>query len=94
MLKKFFALAAVFALVALPVLAQDDHAGHNHDGNLEIVISNPVVGISKRTSGTRIAQENIRQRLQIAFGTQADLLTSLSDGVYTVTLKMPGAGKQ
>ena len=68
-------------------------AGHNQDGNLEIVISNPVAGTSKRTSGTRIAQENIRQRLQLAFGTKADLVPSQSDGVYTVTLKMPGAGR-
>ena len=67
--------------------------GHNEDGNLEIVISNPVAGTSKRTSGTRIAQENIRQRLQLAFGARADLVTSQSEGVYTVTLKLPGAGK-
>jgi two-component system sensor histidine kinase AlgZ len=69
-------------------------AGHNHDGNLEIVISNPVAGASMRKTGTRIAQENIRQRLQLAFGAHADLVTSQSAGVYTVTLKMPGAGKQ
>jgi two-component system sensor histidine kinase AlgZ len=69
-------------------------AGHNHDGNLEIVITNPVAGTSMRKSGTRIAQENIRQRLQLAFGAKADLVTSQSAGVYTVTLKMPGAGKQ
>ena len=69
-------------------------AGNNRDGNLEIVISNPVAGASRRTSGTRIAQENIRQRLQIAFGAQADLLTSQAEGVYTVTLKMPGAGRK
>ena len=68
-------------------------AGHNQGGNLEIVISNPVAGTSKRTSGTRIAQENIRQRLQLAFGAKADLITSQSEGVYTVTLKMPGAGR-
>ncbi len=69
-------------------------AGHNRDGNLEIVISNPVAGVSTRKSGTRIAQENIRQRLQIAFGANADLVTSQNDGVYTVTLKMPGVGRQ
>ena len=69
-------------------------AGQNRDGNLEIVISNPVAGASTRTVGTRIAQENIRQRLQIAFGAQADLVTSQDEGVYTVTLKMPGAGRQ
>ena len=64
----------------------------NHNGNLEIMISNPVAGSSTRTSGTRIAQENIRQRLQLAFGNHADLLSSSDDGVYTVTLKIPGAG--
>ena len=64
-------------------------AGNNRDGNLEIVISNPVAGASRRTSGTRIAQENIRQRLQIAFGAQADLLTSQAEGCLLYTSPSP-----
>ena len=43
--------------------------------------------------GNQIALQNIRLRLQLAFGTKADLVTSQSEGVYTVTLKMPGAGR-
>ena len=70
-------------------------AGENRNGNLEIIISNPVARVNKsvRKEGTHIAQENIRQRLQIAFGSRADLITSLEDGVYMVILKLPGVGK-
>ena len=58
---------------------------------VEITISNPVPGkdAGVQHEGNRIAQENIRQRLQIAFGGRAELLTSLEDGVYTVTLRFP-----
>lgn len=68
--------------------------GRNRQHTLEIVISNPVAaaGNNRRKPGTQIAQENIRQRLQIAFGAGADLITEQADGVYTVTLTMPGAG--
>jgi len=58
---------------------------------VEITISNPVPdnGTGVQHEGNRIAQENIRQRLQIAFGGRAELLTSLDEGVYTVTLHFP-----
>jgi two-component system sensor histidine kinase AlgZ len=58
---------------------------------VEIAISNPVPDSSSggQHEGNRIAQENIRQRLQIAFGGRAELLTSLEDGVYTVILRFP-----
>ena len=58
---------------------------------VEITISNPVPdnGAGVQHEGNRIAQENIRQRLQIAFGGRAELLTSHKDGVYTVTLRFP-----
>jgi LytS/YehU family sensor histidine kinase len=54
-------------------------------------MSNPVPnnGAGVQHEGNRIAQENIRQRLQIAFGGRAELLTSLEDGIYSVTLRFP-----
>ena len=58
---------------------------------VEITMSNPVPdnGAGVQHEGNRIAQENIRQRLQIAFGGRAELLTSLEDGIYSVTLRFP-----
>ena len=64
--------------------------GDCQQGRVEIAISNPVPDSSSgQHEGNRIAQENIRQRLQIAFGGRAALLTSLEDGVYTVILRFP-----
>ena len=57
---------------------------------VEIAISNPVPDAgTAQHEGNRIAQENIRQRLQIAFGGRAELLTSLEEGVYTVIMRFP-----
>jgi hypothetical protein len=38
-----------------------------------------------------MAQENIRQRLQIAFGNRAELLSDEHDGHYRVTLRFPAS---
>jgi len=62
------------------------------DGNMvEIEITNPVPPLESggQREGNRIAQENIRQRLQIAFGSRAALLTSLEDAVYRVVIRFP-----
>jgi two-component system sensor histidine kinase AlgZ len=66
-------------------------SGDCQQGRVEIAISNPVpdTGSGVQHEGNRIAQENIRQRLQIAFGGRAALSTSLEDGVYTVILGFP-----
>jgi len=66
-------------------------SGDCQQAGVEIAISNPVPdGVSGgQHEGNRIAQENIRQRLQIAFGGRAALLTSLADGVYKVILRFP-----
>jgi two-component system sensor histidine kinase AlgZ len=63
-------------------------------GVLRIGISNPVPAAPRRTQhqGHRIAQENIRQRLQIAYGAGADLETSMTDGCYTVMMRLPLGG--
>ena len=64
------------------------------DGSVEIVISNPVVpgGSGEQRSGNRIALENIRQRLQITFGRRAELVSSLSEGVYKIIMRFPETG--
>jgi len=64
--------------------------GRCQQDSVEIAISNPVpdAGVAEH-EGNRIAQENIRQRLQFAFGGRAELLTSMDDGVYKVTLRFP-----
>ena len=64
--------------------------GRCQQDSVEIAISNPVpdAGVAEH-EGNRIAQENIRQRLQFAFGGRAELLTSMDDGVYKVTLCFP-----
>jgi two-component system sensor histidine kinase AlgZ len=56
-----------------------------------IAISNPLPATESggQHEGNRIAQENIRQRLQIAFGGRAELLTSLEEGVYKVIMRFP-----
>ncbi|MCK5481068.1 MAG: histidine kinase [Gammaproteobacteria bacterium] len=66
-------------------------AGESDKGMLQIRISNPVAETGPRShqEGHHIAQENIRQRLQIAFGAKAGLDASMSDGIYQVTLRFP-----
>jgi len=68
--------------------------GACRDGEVAISISNPVAGDGngEQHSGNRIAQENIRQRLQITFGESAALVSTLKEGVYTVVLRFPEAG--
>jgi two-component system sensor histidine kinase AlgZ len=68
--------------------------GEHRDGQLAITISNPVaVGDDgEQHAGNRIAQENIRQRLQITFGDNAELVSTLREGVYQVVMRFPVAG--
>jgi two-component system sensor histidine kinase AlgZ len=69
-------------------------AGTASKRSLCIEISNPLPdpGRQRQQTGHRIAQENIRQRLQIAYGGGADLQTSATEGGYTVKLQLPLAG--
>jgi two-component system sensor histidine kinase AlgZ len=69
-------------------------AGERERGVLRIRISNPLpeTGIRRQQNGHHIAQENIRQRLQIAFGDQAGLDVCAAEGVYRVTLWFPEKG--
>ncbi len=66
-------------------------SGDAENGRIVIRVSNPVAGqvTAGHTQGNRIAQENIRQRLQLAFGGRAGLETLQRDGHYRVTLRFP-----
>jgi two-component system sensor histidine kinase AlgZ len=65
--------------------------GHSQDGCVAIAISNPVLSgaAGEQPAGHRIAQENIRQRLQIIFGDRASLVSTLTAGVYKVVMHFP-----
>lgn len=65
--------------------------GRIDNGQVVIDISNPV-GDQKAAAhhnGTRIAQANISQRLQLAFGKQAGLNSLQENGYYQVTIRFP-----
>lgn len=67
-------------------------SGEEDNRGLTITISNPVPGETPPQGlhdGNHIAQENIRQRLQIAFGRKAVLQNRRLDGMHTVTLHIP-----
>jgi two-component system sensor histidine kinase AlgZ len=68
--------------------------GRNDNGLLEITVTNPVPGpgVRHQQAGNRMAQENIRQRLHIAFGSRAELAAGESDGQYRVQLRFPETG--
>lgn len=65
--------------------------GKSDKGMLCITITNPMpeTGSRGHQGGNHIAQENIRQRLQIAFGEKAGLDVSMEQGIYKATLRFP-----
>ena len=55
-----------------------------------LAVSNPVAGDSRRhQNGNRMAQQNIRQRLLIAYGERAGFDINETKQLYTVTLVIP-----
>ncbi len=60
---------------------------------IEISISNPVTPLrdAARRDGNRMAIENIRERLALAFGGAAEMELSETDSRYTVKLSLPTA---
>jgi len=66
-------------------------SGEQEPGDLTLTISNPVAPGkgSAHQQGTHIAQENIRQRLQLALGSRATLENRQLDGMHTVVLHLP-----
>lgn len=66
-------------------------SAEEEDDGLTITISNPVPAgrQAQHRDGNRIAQENIRQRLQLAFGGKAGLQNRQLEGMHTVVLHIP-----
>ncbi len=67
--------------------------GGSYDGNeLRLYVRNPVPGSSVRKHrGNRIALDNIRQRLELAWGHRGRLRQQLEDGWWQVQLEFPAA---
>ncbi|HET9122915.1 MAG TPA: sensor histidine kinase [Acidiferrobacteraceae bacterium] len=61
------------------------------DRTLNIMISNPMPEVPKRAhgKGNKIALDNIRQRLETYFGSEASLQTLEEGGQYHVKVRMP-----
>jgi len=70
-------------------------SGRRVDGLLEITVSNPLADDERpgHQNGNRMAQENIHQRLAIAFGNKAGLVSRNGPGSYEVSIRFPQAGE-
>jgi two-component system sensor histidine kinase AlgZ len=66
-------------------------AGRADRGHVEIVVTNPVTpkSVAGERSGNRIALDNIRQRLRLAYGDRGSLTVDHPPGEYRVTLRFP-----
>jgi len=59
---------------------------------LKLSVSNPLISESQSSSfrkGNQMAQDNIRQRLQLVYGNQGEFVINDTKDNYTVTLLMP-----
>jgi len=65
--------------------------GRVDNGLVYISISNPVPADNGGTirAGNHIAQENTRQRLQLAYGSRVEFGTEQQDGEYRVSIRFP-----
>jgi len=64
--------------------------GHREPGRLRLQVSNPLPGAGGgRRSGHRLALDNIRQRLALAYGERAGLQARAEGGLYRVELILP-----
>jgi len=67
-------------------------SGRIIDGRVEIVVTNPVAPAGAESAerpGNRLALENIRQRLALAYDEAATLTTEQPEGEYRVTIRFP-----
>jgi two-component system sensor histidine kinase AlgZ len=66
-------------------------SGRVIQGNVEIVVTNPVAAERERPerAGNRLALDNIRQRLSLAYGGQGRLDVDRPPGEYRVTVRFP-----
>jgi two-component system, LytTR family, sensor histidine kinase AlgZ len=60
------------------------------DNRLILSVSNPLPDLSRRHhSGNQMAQQNISQRLQLAYGKKAGFYINETKQLYTVTMEIP-----
>jgi len=92
MLQPLLENAIYHGIEPLPAGGTIHVVGRLRNGVVEIEISNPVPdgGSGPSHRGSQIAQENIRQRLLLAFGDAGRLETALQSGQYRVSLRYPG----
>ena len=66
-------------------------AGCVVNGEIEIVVANPVAldGVVSERSGNRLALDNIRQRLALAYGARGSLTVEQRPEQYRVTVRFP-----
>jgi two-component system sensor histidine kinase AlgZ len=66
-------------------------SGRVVDGDIEIVVTNPVAEkkAGEERPGNRLALDNIRQRLELAYGRQGSLVVEQLAGEYRVTMRFP-----
>ena len=65
--------------------------GETSEDNVTITVSNPVGGRGRRGSGHRLALDNIRQRLEFAYGARAQMDISEEPGAFRVRIGFPRA---
>jgi two-component system sensor histidine kinase AlgZ len=63
--------------------------GRSEKDNIVITISNPVDPDQKTSTGHGMALDNIRERLDLAFGSGASLITHQSDEQFFAVLNLP-----
>ncbi|MDX1402884.1 MAG: histidine kinase [Woeseiaceae bacterium] len=65
-------------------------SGRRVDGDLQIVVRNPVATDAvRKKSGNQMAMANIRQRFDLAYGNRATVEAEEKDNVYNVKLQFP-----
>jgi two-component system sensor histidine kinase AlgZ len=67
-------------------------SGRVVDGEVEIVVSNPVAAdnaVNEQRTGNRLALDNIRQRLDLAYGGRGSLNVEQQPDRYRVTVRFP-----
>lgn len=67
-------------------------SGRVVDGEIELVVSNPVAregAPSEPRAGNRLALDNIRQRLDLAYGGRGSLTVARDADSYRVTVRLP-----
>jgi two-component system sensor histidine kinase AlgZ len=67
-------------------------SGRVVDGEVELIVSNPVArdaAASEQRSGNRLALDNIRQRLELAYGGRGSLTVEQQPDRYQVTVRFP-----